>query len=748
MPPPPPPTSRAEPMGPPPLPPSTSQPLAASAMDAKEQKNYMEKYYKLKRLYWDLQEKYKNLVEELHSSGMRNSALIQERSVLLDRIIELESPPAHKHSHSPGQLPASAIPRSLYSERSQAIMRETVKQAMEESAVEDRSVDPALASRHIGPAARKREREEAEARAQQIIRTEDQPTAAKRRRTKKDKEVPEPVAAPPPPAPKRIRAKQPVEPSAPPVIQEPPIERQPVLPPSAQQPQQQHLLNDHRPIPHVHQDKSDSPLHSSVSSPRGEELPPVVSSSPRYQARTPSASSAVSNAPPPPSSALSSQSYPSPEVQPTSPTDSFRSPEMYTANGRHARPKRLKAHTVAHKTHQIPNVPRDPHGAPVLPLNVGIMTVISLGTVCLREHFHTERYIFPIGYEVTRRYLSARDPHSEVVYHCKILNGETGPNFQIIADDQPEKPIVAGTPTGAWSVVVRAANHIRNRAHSNSVSGPDFFGLGQNTIKHLIQQLPDADRLKDYVWQTFVEGGDGRPLGGRHAAVAPALTELASASPYEGGGSVVQVYDAPMGDVEMESEHPPGRRRNGSQSSQSTQSPISPYPLPPAQPVYAARPQREEPPYRARSPQQRESERYPLLPGRESGRYQPPLGRESEACAPPPHATYAYSDTRGSHESYARSQPESYTRSPPDSYTTQSRESYTRSPPSSTTTSFARGESYWRSPPPREAAVPAGMAGLMNAYDGPPRYVSGHAQSDERDRDRSGSRSSGGAAER
>ncbi|VDC05523.1 unnamed protein product [Peniophora sp. CBMAI 1063] len=585
MPPPPPPLSRAEPMGPPPLPGSTSQPSTPPATEMREQKNYMEKYYKLKRLYWDLQEKYKNIVEELHSSGMRNSALIQERSVLLDRIIELESPPTHKQSHTPGQLPASAIPRSLYSERAQATLRETVKQAMEECAVEDRAVDPALAIRHVGPTARKREREEAETHAQHTARTEEHSTPAKRRRTKKDKEVLEPVALPPPPAAKHIRAKPSAVPSAPPLIQEPPIERQPVLPPSIQPTQQPELLHDPRIALNGHQDKSASPLPSSVSSPHDEQTPPIASSSPRFQAQTPSSSSVISNAPPPPSSAPSLQSYPSPEFQPTSPNDSFRSPEMYTANGRHARPKRLKAHTVSHKTHQIPTVPRDPHGAPILPLNVGIMTVISLGTVCLREHFHTERYIFPIGYEVTRRYLSARDPHSEVVYHCKILNGDTGPNFQIIADDQPEKPIVAGTPTGAWSVVVRAANHIRNRAHSNSVSGPDFFGLGQNTIKHLIQQLPDADRLKDYVWQTFVEGGDGRALGGRHAPVAPAHAEPASNGSYDSGGNVVRERDASNGDIDMENESRPGHRRNNSQSSQSTRSPASPYPHPATQPI-------------------------------------------------------------------------------------------------------------------------------------------------------------------
>ena len=70
---------------------------------------------------------------------------------------------------------------------------------------------------------------------------------------------------------------------------------------------------------------------------------------------------------------------------------------------RQTKPKRLKAHTVTSKSYSIPTVPRDRHTSrPMLPLNVGIMTVVNLGEICMREHFHTERYIFPVGYEVTR----------------------------------------------------------------------------------------------------------------------------------------------------------------------------------------------------------------------------------------------------------------------------------------------------------------------------------------------------------
>ncbi len=182
-------------------------------------------------------------------------------------------------------------------------------------------------------------------------------------------------------------------------------------------------------------------------------------------------------------------------------------PPPRRASGNQPKPKRLKTHTVTSKNYSIPMVPRDKRGQPMLPLNVGIMTVISLGEVCMREHFHTERYIFPVGYEVTRRYMSTIDPTSEVVYHCTILDGGDGPKFQIVPNDVPDKPVIAGTATGAWSTIVKQANAIRNRQHSNSVSGPDFFGLGQNTIKHLIQQLPNAEKLRDYVWQHFVEGG-------------------------------------------------------------------------------------------------------------------------------------------------------------------------------------------------------------------------------------------------
>ncbi|KAH9015937.1 hypothetical protein EDB83DRAFT_2321211 [Lactarius deliciosus] len=115
----------------------------------------------------------------------------------------------------------------------------------------------------------------------------------------------------------------------------------------------------------------------------------------------------------------------------------------------HTKPKHLKVHTVTSKSYSVPMVPRDKNGQSVLPLllplNVGIMTVNYLG--CSTSWRATPRW---------KRSITV--PFSMVM----VPNSKS---LQIMAD----KPIIAGMATGAWSVVVRAANHIRNRQHSNSV---------------------------------------------------------------------------------------------------------------------------------------------------------------------------------------------------------------------------------------------------------------------------------------
>ncbi|TFY76598.1 hypothetical protein EWM64_g7415 [Hericium alpestre] len=453
---PPPPLERDVVMGPPPLP--GQAPLATSISQnspSKDSRENVEKYYKLKRKYFDLEEKHKEMEDELRRSGERNLRMNQERGALLDRILELESLTNGASSnqadpHAPLQPPSTAFPRSLISTRAQTAFASNLREAVEELDTEDTSVDPLLTSRHVGPQARKRREEEMKERAEEEAR-EARKTSKRKGGPSgaisgKGKDIGAPLTFAPGPSPsgpsggtsqtlvstsgKRIRIKPPAPAQAPPNL--PPLSSHPG---SEGHHTSQFVHNAGIPISLPPAGSPGSPL-SSLPSDGGDHYMEYMMS-----------------------------------INSSNPSDIQR----------HAKPKRLKAHTVTSKSYSIPTVPRDRKNRPLLPLNVGIMTVISLGEVCMREHFHTERYIFPVGYEVTRRYLSARDPNAEVVYHCTILDGGDGPKFQIVANDMPDKPIIAGTATGAWSVV--------------------------NTIKHLIQELPNADRLKDYVWQHFTEGG-------------------------------------------------------------------------------------------------------------------------------------------------------------------------------------------------------------------------------------------------
>ncbi|KAI8092990.1 F/Y rich C-terminus-domain-containing protein [Halteromyces radiatus] len=171
-----------------------------------------------------------------------------------------------------------------------------------------------------------------------------------------------------------------------------------------------------------------------------------------------------------------------------------------------APPKRSKMSKVPAKTRRVQPIERDESGNPVLPQQIGVLTVLKLGTIeSRRETFHNERYIFPIGYTVSRTYPSMVDPTTNTVITSTILDGGDGPRFHVEAADMPGQPIIANSATGAWTVVVRKSNEIRQRDHSNSASGPDYYGFKHPTIAKMIQDLPGAKELQHYVWQPFEE---------------------------------------------------------------------------------------------------------------------------------------------------------------------------------------------------------------------------------------------------
>lgn len=373
-----------------------------------------------------LQQKYKDLEDELRRSGERNTNWNTERgyavlvpsllinhptplfSMLLDRILELEASVARQPStppHSPDTphptQPPTAFPRALQSPHAQTAFQANLQEAFDEIRSEDPSVDPLYTSRHIGPQARKRqldemkEREEEEARdARKTPRRGKAANATPH--TSKAKDTGVPTSFPPPtnnsggpgtapgtssqtlvaPSGKRIRIKPPSaappEPAPSPRAAGQGMHRIPQFINNAGVPQTAHQLSPGSPM-----------------SPLGSDAEP-------YAVVDGESSTPLRNG----NGALDTPNHTGPG-SPTSLGPSAASIPPTTVQ-RHTKPKRLKAHTVTSKSYSIPMVPRDKTGRPILPLNVGIMTVNCLGEVCMREHFHTERYIFPVGYSVNR----------------------------------------------------------------------------------------------------------------------------------------------------------------------------------------------------------------------------------------------------------------------------------------------------------------------------------------------------------
>ncbi|KAI9593092.1 F/Y-rich N-terminus-domain-containing protein [Syncephalis fuscata] len=171
-------------------------------------------------------------------------------------------------------------------------------------------------------------------------------------------------------------------------------------------------------------------------------------------------------------------------------------PMAKAASSGGSRPRRNRR-IITH-TRKVQPIPRDENGRAILPVQVGILTIISLGKVEYdREAFHNERYIWPVGYTVQRPYASMKYPDKQTIYTCSVRDGVDGPKFYLEPEDQPDGVIEANTATGAWTTAVPRTLKLGFR--------PDYFGFSHPTIAMLIQELPEAEKCKHYVFQKFEE---------------------------------------------------------------------------------------------------------------------------------------------------------------------------------------------------------------------------------------------------
>lgn len=160
------------------------------------------------------------------------------------------------------------------------------------------------------------------------------------------------------------------------------------------------------------------------------------------------------------------------------------------------------------KQSMLHRVVRNHDGTPKMPLQLGVLTVESLGVIeYQRSGFHTERTLYPIGYRSLRNYLSLAHADQQCNYICEVVDvGDATPKFRVTCADDTAFSFLGESPSAAWaqvmSVIRDRAPEARRRQRVN-VSGPEYFGFAHVVVQELLQELPNVDRCTAYVRRTF-----------------------------------------------------------------------------------------------------------------------------------------------------------------------------------------------------------------------------------------------------
>ncbi|CAD7079630.1 unnamed protein product [Hermetia illucens] len=142
----------------------------------------------------------------------------------------------------------------------------------------------------------------------------------------------------------------------------------------------------------------------------------------------------------------------------------------------------------------------DSHGNPVYPVHMGNLTIHSIGEIVPdNPNFHTENWIYPVGYMATRVYSHPKEPERKCTFTCKILDNSGIPQFQIIPDSDFDHVFFGETANvchlALLETIVRASD-VKNLPLG--AQGELFFGLGNSTVISLLQANPNMRRCANF----------------------------------------------------------------------------------------------------------------------------------------------------------------------------------------------------------------------------------------------------------
>lgn len=140
------------------------------------------------------------------------------------------------------------------------------------------------------------------------------------------------------------------------------------------------------------------------------------------------------------------------------------------------------------------------NGRPIYPITMGNLSIHDLGAIIVdRPGYHTENWIYPIGFVSTRIYGHIKEPHRKCLYTCKIIDCGDYPRFEIIPESMPEYAIAGPSADLCHAALLQTMNNNSDgRELAVIPQGEYFFGLAHPAVATLLQSSTAIKELINF----------------------------------------------------------------------------------------------------------------------------------------------------------------------------------------------------------------------------------------------------------
>eukprot|EP00808_Paulinella_micropora_P030558 g46593.t1 len=177
-------------------------------------------------------------------------------------------------------------------------------------------------------------------------------------------------------------------------------------------------------------------------------------------------------------------------------------------------------------------------GLPLMPVRVNDnLYVLHLGYIVYdRALYHTQHYIYPVGYKAACIQASTLDSTRQCLYVFDILDGGPAPLFKVTPADEPDSPVIANTPSRAWQGILQRIQNLDVGLIQSDVQLPPLLspgeyvtGLASRHVQSLLCQLPFASQCKFF--HAFSAPHTKRALpSSQHSSMSISVSEVALAA--------------------------------------------------------------------------------------------------------------------------------------------------------------------------------------------------------------------------